>query len=318
VFGECIDHACVCDPFCVEKVCGSDGCGGSCGECPDDKPHCLQGQCSDTCDIEQLELAVHVQKIVYLSVGKGGHPGEALDVDGALHTCAPADDCEDGLDNVLSGLIYQLDAFLDVDVDAELAGSIEQGDLVCLFEFGGGLSQGLPFAIQMYSGIPALEQGACVGMTDNCPYYVPDSDLVSETCHSIYRLEDALVVDATLVAGGPDSTALVVVPLLGLHDVPHVGRSAVLTADISVTDDAVLALSNGLLAAAIPKKEIVDSILASQDDELPLKPESLANLVSMFLQPDIDLNGDGVPESASVAFKFETIPAVMAGIKQWR
>lgn len=35
----------VCVPSCGEAVCGSDGCGGSCGECGSPKTQCLEGQC---------------------------------------------------------------------------------------------------------------------------------------------------------------------------------------------------------------------------------------------------------------------------------
>ena len=32
--GQCVGGACQCTPSCVQKGCGDDGCGGSCGECP--------------------------------------------------------------------------------------------------------------------------------------------------------------------------------------------------------------------------------------------------------------------------------------------
>lgn len=46
----CVDGQCVpsCIPDCAGKVCGSDGCGGTCGECPD-MEYCDEGACGDTC-----------------------------------------------------------------------------------------------------------------------------------------------------------------------------------------------------------------------------------------------------------------------------
>ncbi len=34
-----------CTPNCLGKVCGDDGCGGSCGTCPQSTPYCVNGQC---------------------------------------------------------------------------------------------------------------------------------------------------------------------------------------------------------------------------------------------------------------------------------
>ena len=48
----CADYAdiCECKPACDGKSCGSDGCGGTCGSCPSDKPHCnASQQCDATC-----------------------------------------------------------------------------------------------------------------------------------------------------------------------------------------------------------------------------------------------------------------------------
>ena len=50
--GECPEQhhctpagLCVCDPFCVDKHCGPDGCGGSCGTCEGPQDICMDGQC---------------------------------------------------------------------------------------------------------------------------------------------------------------------------------------------------------------------------------------------------------------------------------
>lgn len=48
----CPDYegVCVCKPDCDGRVCGSDGCGGTCGKCPNDKKYCdAAGQCNTTC-----------------------------------------------------------------------------------------------------------------------------------------------------------------------------------------------------------------------------------------------------------------------------
>lgn len=40
--------SCGCEPSCGERVCGSDGCGGTCGTCPD-QSRCVAGACRDDC-----------------------------------------------------------------------------------------------------------------------------------------------------------------------------------------------------------------------------------------------------------------------------
>jgi hypothetical protein len=41
-----------CVPKCVESQCGDDGCGGSCGQCPEQAPYCLEGLCVLQCEPE--------------------------------------------------------------------------------------------------------------------------------------------------------------------------------------------------------------------------------------------------------------------------
>lgn len=52
--GECV--ACV--PKCDDAACGADGCGGSCGDCPEGEL-CSQGACVDACDPEPFVCTIH-------------------------------------------------------------------------------------------------------------------------------------------------------------------------------------------------------------------------------------------------------------------
>ena len=91
--GECMD-ACggcgVCEPSCegeVEaKICGADGCGGSCGACPGAAPYCTAlGQCSAVC-----EPACATSADGPLSCGDDG-------CGGSCGTCAQDEICVSGL-----------------------------------------------------------------------------------------------------------------------------------------------------------------------------------------------------------------------------
>jgi hypothetical protein len=72
----CIDGACGCEPDCTGKQCGDDGCGGSCGSCPDSDV-CSDGTCECIPDCE----------------GKAcGSDG----CDGTCGECTAPDACTDG------------------------------------------------------------------------------------------------------------------------------------------------------------------------------------------------------------------------------
>lgn len=48
--GECVSVGFACVPQCGDEVvCGDDGCGGSCGECSEEAPFCLAGECVAEC-----------------------------------------------------------------------------------------------------------------------------------------------------------------------------------------------------------------------------------------------------------------------------
>ena len=85
--GICVDGQCVCQPACESKDCGEDGCGGSCGECDGTQDLCVDGQCVCQLACEGKDCGVD---------GCGGSCGECtgsqdLCVDGQC-MCQPA--CE--------------------------------------------------------------------------------------------------------------------------------------------------------------------------------------------------------------------------------
>ena len=52
---ECDEGSCVCVPACEDKECGPDGCGGSCGGCQGEQDACLDGACVCQSDCEGKE-----------------------------------------------------------------------------------------------------------------------------------------------------------------------------------------------------------------------------------------------------------------------
>ncbi|MBM4356057.1 MAG: serine/threonine protein kinase, partial [Deltaproteobacteria bacterium] len=74
---ECRDGECICVPRCPGRECGPDGCGGVCGTCDVSRPECHDGRC---------ECIPSCQGRVCGSNGCGGVCGE----------CPPGDSCKDG------------------------------------------------------------------------------------------------------------------------------------------------------------------------------------------------------------------------------
>lgn len=79
-----------------------------------------------------------------------------------------------------------------------------------------------------------------------------------------------------------------------------------------------MTISDGLLAGAIPKKELVsslDSLPAEAFAELSFGLDMLRNFVQMFVVPDIDLDGNDEADGVSVTLKFQTIPGSIVGLE---
>jgi hypothetical protein len=90
----CVEGACVffCNANCIGKSCGDDGCGGSCGDCPDGKD-CVGGACLKTCEpsCEGKDCGPN---------GCGGLCGLCDEWQVCINgTCPPpGDECDDGND----------------------------------------------------------------------------------------------------------------------------------------------------------------------------------------------------------------------------
>ena len=91
-----------------------------------------------------------------------------------------------------------------------------------------------------------------------------------------------------------------------------------------VVQDGVVVEMNGVLGGAIPKQSLVEAIESLPQDEFcpnPDKPNSciskevLVGLVAAVIQDDIDTDGDGKADAASIALEFEAISAEVVGIQ---
>jgi hypothetical protein len=309
-YGECTDHACVCEPQCDGKDCGPDGCGGQCGTC-EDGFICQAGACLEKGVCTMDAVTENVQKVVYMEIGKGGKAGEALDVDGDPDTCAPAGDCEDGLNNQLSGLLGQLEQF--VDADAEIANALAEGSIILVAEMVDMAIDGTEFTMNMYIG--ELAEEGCDFQTAKCGYYVKPDSFDPVSCKPVIAFENTTITDGKLVAGGPDNIFKVTIPVSEDLILDVTANMAQVTGDVTGDGDGMM-IENGLIGGAVRKDKLMEAVdLIPEDAELPVSKDMIKNLLDMFIQPDVDTDDDGTPDGASIGVKFSTIAGTITGLE---
>ena len=63
------------------------------------------------------------------------------------------------------------------------------------------------------------------------------------------------------------------------------------------------------LRGATPKQQLVDSITSLNFDSLPIDKDTALSLLDLLVVNDIDLDGNGEPDGASIALRFVGIAA---------
>jgi len=304
-----------CVSICGIRECGDNGCGGSCGECPDEKAWCIDGKCSpEPCTAPALPFSPNTLRVDSISYGKSGHPGEAFDIDGDPDTCSPAEACSDGRDNEALEFAGQITQFLEMGEALALA--VESGQATVLLEFPAPTAAGGDIQINAYAGMES--QGCAEDRPEGwpCPYQVQADGLGLDACLPLWTFA-ATVDDVILEAGGSD----VVVPwptdlavFLPVRLVP--AYNVHVAAEVVLGDGGkVLGLKDGLLGGAVRKQDILDyakSSPASRD--LPISNDGLLNLLQMFLVPDVDTDKDLDLDAVSFAHHFTASPVQVVGV----
>ena len=314
-YGSCEANVCVCNPDCDGKDCGTDGCGGTCGTCEENFACNVDGVCVDACDVTAITFTGDlVQKVNYMDIGAGGHPGEALDVDSDPETCSPEGDCEAGLNNQLSGLLSQLSSF--VDVTAELESALAGGSVILLAETYGYATDGTEFTVKFYLGEPVAALEDCDIQTAKCDYMVDPTSFDAISCDPIILFENAHMDGDVLYAGGPDNLFSVSIPITDGAVITVTAYMAQVQATVAGEGDA-MTWTGGLIGGAIPKEKImeaVDQLPPDVVDSLPVSIGMIKNLLDMFIQNDVDTDDDGELDAASVGIKFGTIAGTITGM----
>lgn len=271
--------------------------------------HCEGGQCvADTseCVCQPVFWPV-VSKMTSMAIAATGNPGDGLDLDGDPVSCTPATDCSGGIDNSLGPL-----ASLGNEA---IQDSMTGGDIIILLEHRDFQIDGTPYSIAVYVGkdLDPSNPG-CDVQAETCAYLV-DEDSLDADCNPLVSLDNAVYSNGKLTAGGAGYTFPFDLPILG--DVSlHVDLFyATIKADVTLSGNQITAM-DGILGGAVPKAQLKTAIESlPPDTDLPLPKEQIITLLDLLVQPDIDGDGDGVKESASIGIHFTAIAGTISGLE---
>jgi hypothetical protein len=256
---------------------------------------CTVGRSECVCD---PTFASSVVILTSVAIGTGGVPGQGLDVDLNPATCSPRG-CSGGIDNALSALAGL--------ANEPLAEAVASGSFALLAELDSLVLN--PFRMAVYTG-DAVDD-TCEPSSGTCSYLVSPSSLDADTCLPIIALP-ATRAGSRVTANGPDT----IFPL----EVPFGDATLTLTifnvrfdGTVVVTDGRLVSLQ-GILAGAVPKQSLIDAVNALPDDALPLEKSAIIQILNIVVTNDIDSNGDGVRDAASIGIVLAGRGATIAGL----
>lgn len=323
--GLCLNDAKTCDDG---NECTADSCDTETGACvfePQALPcsdgiecttgdHCDAGRCvfdTNSCSCTPA-FGAELLLVSLLSVETTGHEGDGLDVDGDATTCAPVSACSDGVDNALGPL-----ASLGIP---HAQAAIDEYDALIFLEGRSIQLDGDPFVLAALQG----SLGPCGDLT--CPYELLASafraDCSPELAFADATLEHGTVdVPNGLTAGGATGLLYIDLPIGALGSLTLRLQAARVDATAVVEEFVVegftlhrLSSLTGTIAGGVAVDDLIASIDAAPDERLPLSKTLLTSFVLAELQPDLDLDGDGIDESLSVGVHFETTTATVSGV----
>ena len=265
---------------------------------------CIDGVCvgdSSTCTCAP-DFSPTVVKAIELLLGETGSPGDGLDVDENSATCAPAGDCTGGVDNSLAPLA----ALANENIVKEM----KSGHIVLLLELIDPKTDGSPFTMALYAG--KLAGGGCDFQKPGCNYKVEDVSL-DEDCAPLVQLDNATIKGGKLVAGGPGYSFPMMIPLFGDVMLEITLFHGKVEADIQLQGTEVKSFV-GVVGGAVPKQTFVTAIEYVPDGQLPVSKETIVQLLDLLITEDIDTDGNGGPDAASIGLHLKGVSGTIVGV----
>ncbi|MSQ82943.1 MAG: hypothetical protein EXR77_08505 [Myxococcales bacterium] len=311
--GQCAGAKKTCDD---KSVCTSDACDPAkgclftpAGSAPcDDGNACTKadvcaagvckgaGQCACT-----PTFASQAIKFNSILIGLGGNPGEGIDLDDNPKTCAPKTNCSAGINNALGALAGLANGPLDK--------SVKDGAVSFVLEFK-DFKQG-PVNLALYPAKLDATNVTCDSTKATCNFVVDAKTIDPQLCKPTIALPGTLA--GNLVnAGGKGSNFPIAIPLQPGVNLLVTIYGARLIGNATLIGSTVTGFE-GILSGSVPKATLLAAIEALPEEGLPLPKDALKSILDTAVENDIDSDGNGSLDAASLALKVKGGPGKIVG-----
>jgi hypothetical protein len=129
------------------------------------------------------------------------------------------------------------------------------------------------------------------------------------------HFDNAKVSGGKLTAGGAKSIFPINAYIAGGNKIELVIYNARVEGAIALKPDGKTVSSiEGLIGGAVNKVELFDMLDALPDDFFPYNKDDVLSLLDTVIVNDIDVDGNGEKDAASIGIRFSAIPAVLTGV----
>ena len=267
---------------------------------------CVAGACvglKDGCEACPVPVTGQAQKLTAFFLGTDGNAATGVDVDNDLTTCQPAGKCSHGVDNAM--------AVLAPVINPGIGDSLELGTLTYVAVFDEATFDGEPFPLTIHFVSLADGSGGCDIQKDPCKWQATQL-LFDGDCAPSFAFQNATITDGVLSAGGPGTLITIMMPLTKDLTLPVTIAWASMEATLTFSADAGgIATVQGWLGGALVKSQLLAALAGADPSALPFDQDALVALVDNLMKADIDLDGDGTPDAASLNFAVQMIPATL-------
>ncbi len=175
--------------------------------------------------------------------------------------------------------------------------------------------------MNMYKGQAILSRNMCDWQTHDCDYLVWQNQLAPENCLPVMSFDNAKVIDGKFTAGGAGYTVKMPFSILSFMDSQSDlsmmvdGFMATVSGTLIMDGNHPSALEQAILGVAIRKDQLMESVdNIPADAELPVSKDMIKNLLDMFISVDMDSDGDGEYDAASLGVQHSAIAGKIAGL----
>lgn len=243
----------------------------------------------------------HANKVTLFQISTDGFSGSGINVDDDLTTCAPAGKCSGGVDNALGEL-----AFL---VNGPMLESVVEGNLMYVLDLSEASLDGQTFPFSLFDTDLSWQSTSdgCDWQQEVCSY-VPGQPNYDAGCSPFFHFDFGTAKDGKLSAGGAGTTITILFALGSQTILPLViGHARFQGTYETNADGTKITAINGLLGGATPKEQLLATLSNVNPDVLLLPLDDVLDLLDTLVQNDVDLDGDGIKDAASIGIRITTI-----------